>query len=155
MDGAVASLAEGFGEGMDRLAAALEAGDRVADLLRLGDVERPASDLQHHALDAAVAGSGLQAQDDVLDRRLADRRERQADMVLRQPFAEVDGEDGLVRDLDIRPAQVTEEKEAGDHHRDHRDPEQRQQPEDEPRDKPQKTHCTNPSFLLPRNGAPS
>ena len=106
VQGAVAALAEGLGEGMDRLAAALEARDRVADLLRLGDVERPATDLQHHALDAAVVGGGLQAQHDVLDRRLAHRRERQPDMILRQPLAEIDGEDGLVRNLDMRPAQV-------------------------------------------------
>jgi hypothetical protein len=155
VQGAVAGLAEGLGEGVDRLGAVLEAGDRVADLLRLGDVERPASDLQHHALHATVIGRSLEAQDDVLDRRLADRRERQPDMVLGQALAEVDGEDGLVRNLDVGPAQLIEEKEAGNDQGDHRDAEQRQQPENEPHDKTEKTHCTNPSFLLPRNGAPS
>ena len=135
---------------MDRLAAVLEAGDRVADLLRLGDVERTAPNLQHHALDAAVVGGGLQAQHDVLDRRLADRRERQPDMILRQSLAEIDGEDGLVRNFDMRSAQITEEKEAGDDHGDHGDAEQRQQPENEPHDKTEKTHCANPSFLLPQ-----
>jgi len=73
---------------------------------------------------------------------------------------EIDGEDGLVRNLDMRPVQLIEEKEAGDDHGDHGDAEQRQQPENEPHDKTEKTHCTDPSFCCPSfsvalGGAPS